>query len=227
MHPLTQTIPLFPLDMVLFPGMMLPLHIFEPRYRKMVQDCVAKELPFGLVWAEEEPLALPEEQPLIGTLAKITDVEQLEDGRFNINTVGIERFRVRSLSYDEPYLVGTVEPSPARDGASGAALRQRAPLERLLARYIALLNKIADNEIRQQDIPDDAATLGYMVAVYYQCQNWRKQELLAINSIPDLMEREIELLRVEIPIIENTLHLMAHGNIPPLIVHSLAAFGLN
>ncbi len=227
MSPAIQTIPLFPLDVVLFPGMVLPLHIFEPRYRKMVRDCIANGEPFGLLWAEEEPLQAQQDRPLVGTTALITSVEALEEGRFNISTLGGERFQVRGFSYDEPYLVGYVEPYPARDDESVEAERSRPVLLRLLRRYVSLLDKIADNPILLEDIPDDLTQLAYLVAVYYQCQNWRKQELLAIESLEALLRREIELLRVEIPLVEQALRYQSLGQMPPFIASTLAIHGLS
>ncbi len=224
---ITQSIPLFPLDVVLFPGMVLPLHIFELRYQQMVRDCVASGEPFGLVWAEEEPLTIPTDRPLVGTTAIITEVEPLPDGRFNISTVGNERFLVRSFSYEQPYLVGDVEPYPASGAESPAVAECRPTLIHLFRRYVELLDKVADNEVSIEAIPDDATTLAYIVAVYYQCQNWRKQELLAIESIPELMRHEIELLRVENPLIEQIHRYQALGEIPPLVATSLAVYGLN
>lgn len=223
----TQTLPLFPLDVVLFPGMVLPLHIFEPRYRKMVRDCVVNRQPFGLVWTEDEPLELDPDRPLIGTAAVITEVEPLPDGRFNINIVGSERFQVRSLSYDEPYLVGHVSPYPVQGSESTEADRLRPQLMHSFTNYLALLNQIAENEIALDEEPDSATMLAFVVAVYYQSQNWRKQQLLDIPSLPDLMRFEIDLLRVENPLIEQTLQMRDEDRLPPLIANSLAVYGLN
>ncbi len=109
------TLPLFPLRLVLFPGQVLPLHIFEPRYRMMINQCVEEELPFGVVLMREDTpdwrdyngdVELPYE---IGTTAHIRRMERLADGRLNIITLGLHRFRVRKLRFDMPYLQGDVE----------------------------------------------------------------------------------------------------------------------
>lgn len=224
----THTIPLFPLDLVLFPGMVLPLHIFEPRYRKMVQDCTASGGGFGMVWAEGEPVQLQPGQPLIGTRAIITQVEPMDDGRFNIQTVGGERFRVRDLSYDEqPYLVGHIEPFPAVDAASSEARRQMVPLMRLLQQYLRLLSDSLGQEIAVSQMPTDAITLAFVVAILYQCPNETKQALLSIESIPEMMQREIEILRVENAIIRQALALREQNALPQLVEGSLIAWSLN
>src|SRR5947208_6359479 len=75
-------LPLFPLNVVLFPGMVLPLHIFEPRYRQMIAECVQQKTPFGVVLARPESVPLLEEPYAVGTMADIRDLSQLEDGRY-------------------------------------------------------------------------------------------------------------------------------------------------
>lgn len=222
-----QAIPLFPLDIVLFPRMVLPLHIFEQRYRQMVKDCVASGEPFGLVWVEEEPVILDPARPLIGTKATMTEVVPLHDGRYNINTVGSERFIVRRLSYENLYLTGHIEPFPATEADTGAARARMKKLIPLLEKYLVLLSRAADQEIRIDPMPDDPATLAFAVAVLYQGQNWRKQELLSIQSIVALLSVEIALLRVEIPLVEQMLEQKELGRISPLISGSLAMYGVN
>ncbi len=133
------TLPLFPLRLVLFPGQVLPLHIFEPRYRMMINQCVEEELPFGVVLMREDTpdwrdyngdVELPYE---IGTTAHIRRMERLADGRLNIITLGLHRFRVRKLRFDMPYLQGDVEAFPL--GGASSPQDTRA-VTRLLQGYI-------------------------------------------------------------------------------------------
>ena len=107
-------IPLFPLNVVLFPGMPLPLHIFEERYKAMVADCIRDNRPFGVVMIEEgsAEYGAPARPVAIGCTAEIAQVQPLDEGRMFIITVGRERFRIVRLDYDKPYLVGTVAPAP-------------------------------------------------------------------------------------------------------------------
>lgn len=227
MLPKTQMIPLFPLDVVLFPGMVLPLHIFEPRYRKMIRDCLIQSEPFGLIWAESEQITLSADKPLIGTKAIMTAVTPLSDGRYHINTVGTERFLVRQLSDNQPYLVGHVEPYPSVEGKSDEAQGYLPRLNALFERYLELLSEAAEQEISIDPMPQDPVTLAFVVATLYQGQNWRKQELLAIEKITDLMRLEIQLLQIEIPLVEQMLESRLTGTISPLIMGSLAMYGLN
>ena len=227
MFPNTQMIPLFPLDVVLFPGMVLPLHIFELRYRKMIRDCLSQGEPFGLIWAEDEPVKLSPNQPLIGTKAIMTSVTTLPDGRFQINTVGSERFLVRQLLNHQPYLVGSVEPYPSLEADTDEALSYLPTLNHLFQRYLELLSEAAQQNISIDPIPDDPTTLAFVVATLYQGQNWRKQQLLSVKSIPDLMRIEINLLKIENPLVEQMLQHQKMGTISPLIMGSLAMYGFN
>ena len=106
-------LPLFPLNTVLFPGMVLPLHIFEERYKLMVNRCLEEELPFGVLLIREGrevgEQAVPHE---VGTTTVIAGATRLDGGQLNIVTIGHERFRLRSIRYDQPYLVGDAEPWP-------------------------------------------------------------------------------------------------------------------
>lgn len=227
MAAMTQTIPLFPLDVVLFPGMSMPLHIFEMRYRKMVRDCLVHGEPFGIIWAESEPVSVPTDRPLVGTRAPMTEVVPLADGRFNINTVGSERFLVTGLSHEEPYLVGTVEPFPTTGVESSAARRQLPYLLQLFESYLDLLSRASGQEVILDPFPSDPLTLAYAVGILYQGQNWRKQALLACQHLPELLAAEIELLRLENPLIEQSLLLRDAGALSPLISGTLASYGLN
>src|SRR5688572_12794777 len=136
-----EELPLFPLNTVLFPGMPLPLHIFEYRYREMIAFCSENEREFGVVLIKEgtevgEP-ALPFD---VGTLARIVGIERLEDGRMNIVTVGTRRFHLVSFSSEkQSYVVGDVEPLEDEDaeGSDTGALAEE--IGGLLQRYVALV----------------------------------------------------------------------------------------
>jgi Lon protease-like protein len=129
-----------------------------------VKDCIQAGSPFGLVWTEGEPVVLNPSRPLVGTKAVMTEVTPLSDGRYNINTVGSERFLVRGLSYEHPYLTGHVEPFAPMDGDSAAARLHMTALLPLLDHYLALLSQAAEQEITLEETPDDPATLAFIVA---------------------------------------------------------------
>lgn len=96
---------LFPLGIVLVPGEHAPLHIFEPRYKELVGECLAQESPFGLVYAD------PEGMRRIGTEALVAEVtERLDDGRLNIVVAGRERFSIESLTQGRSFITAEVVP---------------------------------------------------------------------------------------------------------------------
>src|SRR5271168_2923552 len=96
-----ERIPLFPLNVVLFPGEQLPLHIFEPRYRRMVRECLDGKTPFGML------LSMPNGVVRVGCTAEILEVlKRYDDGRMDIVTAGRDPFRVLELFHDDPLLAG-------------------------------------------------------------------------------------------------------------------------
>ncbi|MBM3459217.1 MAG: ATP-dependent protease, partial [Armatimonadetes bacterium] len=101
----TQRIPLFPLNVVLFPGMALPLHIFEPLYRQMIRRCLDGDQRFGVCLIRSGPeVGGPADPHSVGSLCQIAHVHALEDGRMNLLVVGVSRFQVVRLYHDEAYL---------------------------------------------------------------------------------------------------------------------------
>ena len=103
-------LPLFPLNLVLFPGMPLPLHIFEERYKAMIGECVDTQQPFGVVLIKDGlEVGEPAEPVKTGTSARIIRVDRLEDGRMNILTQGERRFRVLEITQNVPHVVGNIE----------------------------------------------------------------------------------------------------------------------
>jgi len=198
------TLPLFPLNTVLFPGMTLPLRVFEPRYLQMVQDCLQGEYGagdpiFGVVLIKEgEEVGGPAVPHTVGTTARIIAVERQPQDILHVTTVGEERFIIHSLSHDRPYLVGDVEPFPLDQGTQS----QVAPLfdleSLLLAAYLELLSDVHSVEIRLQQAPENAEKMAYLVAALLQVSLPAKQELLSFSSLPEMLQRGADLLRNDI-----------------------------
>jgi uncharacterized protein len=128
---------MFPLGMVLFPGVALPLHIFEPRYRQLVEDCLSGEPAFGVsLITHGKETGGGERRSDIATLTRIIDVHRFDDGRFALTTIGLSRIRVLGWYADDPYPQAEIEPWPDEgDGDLPAAMTQavRAQLRDLLA----------------------------------------------------------------------------------------------
>jgi Lon protease-like protein len=184
------TVPLFPLGVVLFPGMVLPLHIFEPRYREMVRTCLDENRLFGLLLAQEgeDPCA----EGSVGTLAAIQDVQTLPDGRMNIVTVGVTRFRLLELVAGEAFLQGRVQPLDelaSQDGDQG--------VQEAFVRYLRSLAEMTDTAFVEPELSQDPGHLSFHVAATLPLDLPIKQDLLE-RETPDRLEFEIRLLESEI-----------------------------
>jgi Lon protease-like protein len=143
-------IPLFPLHTVLAPGIALPLHVFEERYRRMVRHCLDASAPFGIVLIREGSEVAPRDggpQELaiaaVGTFAEIREASRYADGRWDILVVGTSRFAVQDVHADrEPYLVAEVEPYPDEppEAEEGDDAEDLAPLvDRVTRRFVDYL----------------------------------------------------------------------------------------
>jgi len=140
-------IPLFPLHAVLSPGLALPIHVFEERYRVLVRRCLDERAPFGVVLIREGSEVAPRDgraQELaiatVGTLAEIREASRLRDGGWDLLAVGVSRFAIRTVHTDlEPYIVADVEPldDPSCDDADADGLMAR--VTRRFVDYLRLL----------------------------------------------------------------------------------------
>lgn len=198
---------LFPLHTVLFPGMPLPLHIFEARYRLMIQRCISENQPFGVVLIRQGLEALgPLAKPYtVGCTANIVQAERLEDGRLNILTLGEERFKIHSLSYELPYLTATVEIYPMEEPHTIAVARGVRNFQPWIFRYLQTLNSLSDEELHVEihhlDLPEDPLVKLYMAASLLQIPLHEKQDLLESETTAHLLYKLTRLYRREISVI--------------------------
>ncbi len=205
-------IPLFPLNIVLFPGMVLPLHIFEPRYRQMIADCQRQELEFGVVLVQAESTFMREEPHAIGTMAEIRDLDRLEDGRLNIIAMGTHRFRILSQHRKKPYLSGLVEfyediSEPLED-----LLFVNRQARSLFADYIDLLLKAANEKDVKAELPSDPEALSYFIAYFLDLEREQQQHFLELTSTLQRLKEEIVILRREVPFLRQILSKQVPGN---------------
>ncbi len=193
-------LPLFPLNTVLFPGMPLPLHIFEERYQEMINYCLSENLPFGVLMiqegvAEGGPLARPH---VVGCTAEIAQIEELGEGRKLIMTVGRERFRVMRLQHDRPYLVGQVESAPLIEDESDDLQQDAAELYPLVREYLDILARTGSVDFDAAQIPTEAVPLGYLGATIIQLPAEKKQQLLALDRASQLVRAVLIVFRREV-----------------------------
>lgn len=207
-------IPLFPLNTVLFPGMPISLHIFEERYKLMIQDCLAENLTFGVVLIAEGAEAhgrLATPHP-IGCTAQITQVEKLAGGRLNIVAVGKNRFRIETLDDSQPYLRGRVALYPLENHTPEALQEPDAYLRRWVARYLKMLESAGQTTIDMQRMPQDALTFAYLAATLIQVPPAQKQPLLAAPSAGAFMQDLRELYRREVALLRTLLEQPGHSS---------------
>ncbi len=200
----SRELPLFPLHVVLFPGRPLPLHVFEPRYRELLDDCMAADRRFGVVairYGQAE--AGRADVYTVGTVAEIVRVEQLEDGRSNIVTRGAERFRITELLDDGSYLRARVElldDEPAN--------RSLAPLVSVLRSELeAYLQDIGAGEPLAGRLPAKPAALAWLAACAAELHLSEQQELLEIDSLAERLQTTIRFLRREHSLLRRLGHI--------------------
>jgi Lon protease-like protein len=199
-------LPLFPLNSVLFPGMPITLHIFEDRYKAMINHCIEAAEPFGVVLIKHGTEALgPVAQPYeIGCTAQITQVEQLSQGRMNIIAVGGERFRTESVrEHDDGYIVASVEMIPLDDPNPGAAAEEIKLLSNWVDRYLQTLNRAGQTDLDMDRMPNDPTLFANLAATLLQVPAEQKQPLLEapdmlgfLRDLRQMYRREVALLDV-------------------------------
>ncbi len=204
---MTEKLPLFPLGTVLYPGLVLPLHIFEDRYKQLVRDLVNGPEPqrFGVIAIREgretgvDGVAALHE---IGCTATLREVTETEDGEYDIVTVGTDRFRLRAVGEPQPYLTGDVELLGEPSGDEAAAALAANAVQQAFRGY---LNAIADQgaaTISVPELPDEPILLSYLVAASMIIELNDRQGLLAqpdalrrLNAERALLARETAILR--------------------------------
>ena len=185
-------LPIFPLEVVLFPGAPLPLHIFEPRYKEMIAECLDEKKLFGMVRAKENAVAE------VGCSAIILNViKRYEDGRLDISSEGKQRFSIIELNHDRPFLQAEVswfeddEPAPLGGKESDTAVELHEQLFEVIGQ---------DAEIDRKKSP-----LSFQLASQLPVDLDFKQAILEMKSEAERIETLIEYYRATIPKVEKTL----------------------
>lgn len=188
-----DALPLFPLELVLFPGAPLPLHIFEPRYKEMIAECLEQKKVFGMVRAKENAIAE------VGCTAAIFNVvKQYEDGRMDIAARGKQRFSILELNHDRSFLQAEVawfdDDEPV--AASGKDVETAIQLHEQLFHVLG-----QDAEIKK-----DAPSLSFHLAHELPVDLDFKQAILEMRSEAERLETLVEYYRATIPKVEKTLY---------------------
>ncbi len=187
-------LPLFPLNTVLFPGASLPLHIFEERYKQMINQCLESGSGFGVLLIRSGSEVGASAEPFeVGTTASIVHVQRLQEGRLNLVCVGGQRFRVvRSLG-DQPYPVGEVETlASAEDGPEIGDLADTVAA--LFGEYYRLFLALSGQWARALGMPGEPGPLADFIASRLAVSLWTKQRLLEELSARRRLELEVEII---------------------------------
>jgi uncharacterized protein len=215
---IAMKLPLFPLNTVLFPGAPISLHIFEERYRLMIGQCLEQQTPFGVVLlrsgsevSADDPFIrdlrrrvgddtpFDEATPFeIGAVARITESQRLDDGRYVLVAVGQRRFRIQYIIQHHPYLIASVS-QPAEDTAA-LTPASVAELRQVYDRYWARIARATGQRHEYEEPPSDAIELTYWLAHRLRVDNRRKQHWLEadvatrVSEMTDALQAEIAML---------------------------------
>jgi Lon protease-like protein len=230
-------LPYFPLGVVLFPHLPLPLHIFEERYRTMTRDLLADGSPYGgrfvisMITAGSE-VAQNGDVPAtgtVGTVAEVRRAERFADGRWALVVVGAERVALGAVDSSGPYALVEVEPLPESVGDAAAAGRLLPEVQAALDAYMETVKRFVasaasvgresqeitdvaaslDEVLKPIHLPDDPLAASYAVAGVLQIELRRKQDLLELPDGASRLQAELSLLRRE-------ARLLSDGAMPPL-----------
>jgi Lon protease-like protein len=227
----TVRLPLFPLNSVLFPGLVLPLNIFEERYRALMRDLlkIPEDEPrrFAVVAIRDghevapsapgmpDPTALPERGPAagfgsdpskafhaVGCIADAATIRERADGSFEVLATGTTRVRVLSVDTSGPYLTAELEELPEEQGDEAGALAEG--VLRAFRQYQKRLAGARERSLSAgTDLPDEPAVVSYLVAAAVMLDTPTKQRLLQAPDTASRLRDELKLLRSETAIIRN------------------------
>jgi len=192
-------LPLFPLNTVLFPGMQLKLHIFEERYKIMINECIEAQKPFGVVLIRSGrealgPIARPHD---VGCSARIAEVQRLPFSRLNILANGQRRFRVKVIARTNPYMLGEVQYFSLQEDRPEVIHHYGKRLRPLLIQYLNLLSSAEEIRFDPDQIPHSPKSLAQVAAILLQAENAQKQELLSLGRLSSLLRQLVEIYRLE------------------------------
>ena len=195
-----KEIPLFPLNVTLFPHMTLPLHIFEQRYRTMIKDIMDGDKLFGVVLIKSGPeVGGPAVPYSIGTIAMVETTKTLDDGRLNISTKGVDRFRIKNIIRNTPYLFANVDIIPEDTNIDLEAHQSLLDeVKELTREYVKGLVGLEGGWMQSVSLPDTGNNLSYFIASVLRVDSKVKQELLEIPSTLDRFKQEAVILREQV-----------------------------
>jgi ATP-dependent Lon protease len=210
-------LPIFPLALVLFPGVPLPLHIFEPRYRQMLNDVRAGNSLFGVSYYDAS--TSEKDMPAtghVGCVAEVTETQTMPDGRSNILTVGIIRYRLEEyVERDDPYLLARVSYFEDEEEDATSLSESARDVAETFTRIARAVRAINDERANLPDISDtEPQRLSFLVAAAMEVDTDVKQELLELRSTSERLQRLRDMLAHAVSSYEERarVHALAKGN---------------
>ncbi len=198
---MNERLPLFPLGTVLFPGMLLPLHLFEERYRRLMRDREGASPLFGVVLTRQgrevsdEPAIHP-----VGTAAELVGSGRYPDGRYDLVVRGGRRFRVGGEDWSNGYLTAEVDwlgDEPAGDDRQERLRAQARQVARAYEGFLVAFERANRVELRREELPEEPEELAYAVCVRLPLDPWERQRLLEQPAAGELLEALLGVLRRE------------------------------
>jgi ATP-dependent Lon protease len=210
-------LPLFPLPLVLLPNELLPLHIFEPRYRQLLKDIGLEKNIFGVSYFNQEE-SLAEKPPLdsIGCAAEVREIQTLADGRSNILSVGVIRYRLLEyVDTGDPYMVGDVEFFEDDEEDAGVLNPLADEVFRLFKRVAKAAHKLSGERGRFPEIPQaEPQALSFLVTAAFNLEPEMKYKLVEMRSTIKRLERLREILKQTVDKMEESadIHKISQTN---------------
>jgi Lon protease-like protein len=211
----TRRLPLFPLPLVLFPRASQPLHVFEPRYRRLLADVLEATREFGMILRTSDVAERAIPPGTVGCVAFVESAQALPDGRSNLLVSGRERFILRRFLDDEaPYHVGEVEPFADTEEPPEASRDVATRVRDIFQRVGRAARAMQDDATPLPELPDDPALLSFAVAQHVELELGDKQQLLASPSPAARLRRLEEILSPFVDSVElrAVVHQRARGN---------------
>jgi Lon protease-like protein len=212
-----RELPLFPLPLVLFPGVPLPLHIFEERYRRLLADVRASNNLFGLSYFVPETGA--EDRPPaghVGCATEVVEVQPLPDGRSNIMTMGLVRYRVEDyVERGDPYPVARVEFFEDEEEDAAVVARRAGEVTEMFMRIARAMRAADEERGALPELPrDEPERLSFLVAAVVEMEAEAKQRFLEMRSTTERLRRLYTLLAQAVSSYEERArtHGLARGN---------------
>lgn len=190
-----SSLPLLPLqEIVLFPGMSLPLYIFEEKYKLMISNCLSNSRKFGIVLAKGNSCAE------VGTVAEILDVEKLEEDKMNVVAEGKSRFKILSLIKEEPYYIAEVTSYEDLETNVDVALEKTIKqIRKMSSKALNMFDKISEQKLAKKiKLPSKTDELLFLVAANLSCSFELKQAILETRSVKERAKKVLNLLDEEI-----------------------------